>query len=57
MDATAKTLELLHTLITAQAQMEALRALPAFDARAVAIALTHLETAQLWLANARKEEA
>jgi hypothetical protein len=57
MDATAKTLELLHTLITAQGQIEALRALPTFDGRALAIALTHLETAQLWLANARKEEA
>jgi hypothetical protein len=45
----------------AKEKMEGVRGLkfdgtedPTFDGRAVSIAITHLETAQLWFANARR---
>ena len=52
--------ELIGIIVHLQTGVVAVTALKAkpdeFDARGVSIALTHLETAMLWVANALKEE-
>jgi len=52
--------QLLGIVMRLQTGVDAITALKAkpeeFDARGVSIALTHLETAMLWVANALKEE-
>ncbi len=55
------TVEVVSLLEQAKAKIEATRGLKfpgtddtMFDGRATSIAITHLETAQLWFANARR---
>ena len=57
MDSQLQILAILELLITAEQMIEALRALnhQSLDGRSLSIALTELQTAQLWLANARKD--
>ncbi len=54
----AVIIEAIQLLEQAKIQIEALRIATVeekIDGRALSIAVTHLETCQLWLANARKD--
>lgn len=56
-DADATMLEAIQLLEGAKLKIEMIRAAKVeerFDGRALSIAVTHLETSQLWVANARK---
>jgi hypothetical protein len=54
----AAAIEVIQLMEQARLHMETLRAAAAengFNARALSVAITELETAQLWMANARPE--
>jgi hypothetical protein len=51
-----KAIEIIAAMEMANISLGKLKADPSFDGRAISIAITNLETAMLWVANARKDE-
>jgi hypothetical protein len=51
-----KAIAIIAAMEIAKQALDLLKADSQFDGRAVSIAITNLETAMLWVANARKDE-